>query len=450
MNRRDEFFDFELKNKLFDIVDERGLRPWEAVRYLVYNNVNYGLGKISIPPKRKWVLYSNKFMQLWRGIKSFVSFVFYVICHRHSDVFFLLASRDKINGVVYDGICGNFYELYNDNSYFTFETSNVDGAYKYNGLVCKYDFIKLWNKFPWKGYDYSDICYLLREKFPSFTLDPTDLKKIYKEFYAQYCLYKILFRYCKPQRMCIVQNGIQKGLFAAAHEMGVEVLEFQHGQLSRNHPAYSYPDSKEVTAEKIYHPAKLLTFGSFWHKNRVYPGVENVVIGNNSYFVSKEMPDTLGNKKLLVISNFSDGELLARYVKDVLADDGNFFFYFKLHPNQYGEFDYYTDLFKDYPNVKVVSDGQSVIQLLAKVEAVFLFHSTVAVEALSAGRKVFVFKKSAYLSMDFVFDEPGVYLVENVSDFLSCYNDHCKETLKPRDDIFVPFQPDMALKIFKT
>ena len=138
---------------------------------------------------------------------------------------------------------------------------------------------------------------------------------------------------------------------------------------------------------------------------------------------------------------------MAEFVQDILKIDGEFSFYMKLHPNQYAEVDNYKAFFKNYPNVTVITNDDTVNHLLSNSEAVLVVQSTAELEALQAGRKVFVVKNGSYEFMDFVFNEPGVYQINNSCEFIESYNKHHDEVLKPRKDFFVRFDEDVAKSI---
>lgn len=438
----EHFFEFELDNGLFDIVDSRGLRPWEAVRYYVYNRIYTSFdtkgGKVppvKVAPRR--ITLTKLFRYSRRKIHSII----YLLLHRKSPIFFLLCSRDKYNGFYYDKICGSLFEESDRTKVFAIESCVHDFNYKYAGFTCEQSFFSLVPKFFSVDFDFSLIKDRILVQYPDAPIEITDLEKWYKEFLAQYYYFRFLFRFCGTRKMFMVQNGILKGVFAAAKEYGVEVFEFQHGQISINHPAYSYPEN--VDPSKIYQPSKLLVFGEFWTKNRYYPGVENVVVGNEFYH-KKSSPLTVQfDKRFLVVSNNLEGKILARFVKTILDIDSGFSFFFKLHPNQYNEYTYYEDEFRQYKGVEVVSDSMSINDMLSQSEGVLVVQSTVELEALRDGKKVFVIEEGTYKMMDFVFDEPGVHLVNSAQDFVTKYTSTNAEKLKPRLDIFMKYNPSV-------
>ena len=441
----DRFFDFEIRNHLFDITDKRGLRPWEAVRYEVMVSV--------LHKPFTHVPYYDKApanIRLLNASGRLFHFGFYLLTHRHRDSIFLLCSRDKKNGLFYDKISDRTFELAGMDNSLGLDSMNTyqQANYKYGQYVAP-DISRYLSRLSRYRYDFGDIIRLVKEEFPHSSINCETLNSCYREFVSDYFYWKMVFRWSKSKRIFLVQNGIRVGMFAAANCLGVRVIEFQHGQISKNHPQYSFPDETVLPASKIYHPDYLLTFGSFWSKNRHYPGVKEVVIGNESYAESFPVPDTHGNKKLLVISNLEEGPLLAKRVKEVLARDPSFFFYFKLHPNQFLEFESYQRQFEGNDRVEVVSNQQTINQLLAQCEGIFLNDSTVELEALRVGRKVFVLTEQYYQVMDFVLGEEGVYPRKDVNEFLETYEAHKNDHLPKRNDLFSEFRENIAQEMLQ-
>ena len=436
MGKIDDFFRFEIDNRLFDRTDNYGLHPWEAVRYHVCTAVIGGAQHVMSNPRQKgWKTF----------IKDLLVFVVYLMRHKYCKYMFIMSSRDRIGNEFYDKIANDMYVIVNRSRCFTIDTLNHGESHSvYKDDSCSNVLMVLLRRFPWKCYTYKEEHFLLSSTFPGFSMTQHELENLYREFIVQYFVYKFLLRFCHVRKVFIVQNGIHKGLFAAANKLGVEVLEFQHGQISRNHTSYSYPEDTSITSEKLYHPNKLLTFGSFWNKNRIYPGVENVVLGNNSYAYPFDYSITNGNRTILVVANKDDGIFLNKFVKDILTTDDSFRFLFKLHPNQYKDYNSFCKLFVDCPQVEVVTDGKNISQLLSVAECILVVQSTVELEALRVGRKVFVIKYGAYELMDFVFEEKGVYLIKNSAEFLDLYNKTINEKLPQRDDLFAPFDKNIA------
>lgn len=437
------FFDFEIQNRLFDIVDQYGLKPWEAVRYEVMNSVLY--------KKNSYIAKFEKspfYTRIFNAIGKLIKFSIYLHTHKNRDNLFVLCSRDKKDGQFYDKISDGLYTLADKSTCFTLDTIETycSPDYKYGNDVAP-DISRYYAKFSVIKYDYNIIYKLVKDNFPDSSITIDIMNKCYREFVTEYKFYKLILRNCHIKRVFLVQNGIRKGIFAAANEKGVKVIELQHGQISAKHPVYSYPNDPSITESKIYHPDYLLLFGPFWSKYRHYPGVVNYVIGNESYAGDIGNNYTQGNKKLLVISNIEEGALLAKRIEEVLDRDQSFFFFFKLHPNQYMEFEAYKKLFEGKKRIEVVSYQQSVNQLLCQCEGVFLNDSTVELEALSMGKKVFVLKEQNYHTMDYIFGEEGVYACNDIDEFIENYKKSLNVTLAPREDIFCKYDKNVATKM---
>ena len=447
MEKVKKFFDFEVQNKLFDIVDQYGLRPWEAVRYEVMMSVLY-----------KPIIHFSEFktpfllFRLLYLLEKLMRFSIYLFTHNNKENLFVLCSRDKKDGILYDKILDRLYALVDKNTSFTIETKETyhQQNYKYGKSVAP-DISHYLAKISTSWYDYGDIIKMVKQEFPESSITITKMNKCYREFVTEYKFYRHILRRCHIKRIFLVQNGIRKGLFAAANEMGIKMIELQHGQISVNHPAYSYPSEALIPSSKVYHPDYLLTFGPFWSKNRHYPGVEDLVIGNESYAedIGKSNTNTNTNKKLLVISNNIEGKLLAKRIDEVLAYDPTFFFFFKLHPDQYNEYEYYNNYFRSTDRVIVISNQQSINQLLSQCEGVFLNDSTVELEALRMGRKVFVLTEQYFECMDFVLGEEGVYACKDINEFFAKYKQSQNVTLQPRDDFFCKFDEKVAKKMLR-
>ncbi len=175
--------------------------------------------------------------------------------------------------------------------------------------------------------------------------------------------------------------------------------------------------------------------------------MSDIVLGNDSYSENAEVPNVNGNGKLLVISNIIEGELLAKRVKEVLNKSNKFIFFFKLHPNQFDEFEHYKKIFEGEERVQVVSNQQTINQLLIECEAILLNDSTVELEALRMGKKVFVLTEQLYEEMDFVLGEEGVYACKDSDEFLEKYEENKDIQLPLRNDFFVPFKQHVARQL---
>ena len=70
MEKVERFYLFETNNRLFDIVDRQGLRPWDAIRYYVLMNIIRTENVSDLTNKDSGVV-----SKIWYTIKRFFFFI---------------------------------------------------------------------------------------------------------------------------------------------------------------------------------------------------------------------------------------------------------------------------------------------------------------------------------------------------------------------------------------
>ena len=257
---------------------------------------------------------------------------------------------------------------------------------------------------------------------------------------------KILKKY-KIEKIFICQNGIQKGLFRAGKELGIKIYETQHGSVDIGHLVYHYP-SMEYTQKQISLPDVIFSFSPFWFKELNLPNVSICPVGNNYLYAPFEKKNIHFLKEgITIISADIYGKILSDFilseeVRNVLREIP---IYFKLHPNQYHEKEYYIQKFQGIQNVTVVSNELSIGELLDKCDTIFTIVSTVIYEALQANHKVIILKQENYLEVDHIFNCDNVYLVNTINDFISALN---TEIVTDKNvTFFAPFDKEAFLNV---
>lgn len=201
--------------------------------------------------------------------------------------------------------------------------------------------------------------------------------------------------------------GADKALLIAAfRNNGVKVLEYQHGLVAANHPAYSYCSSIVNRANGYYNylPDYLLTFGRYWSEIVKTPSMK--VVCGYPYLANilKKLPSNPA-KKIIVISDGTQPEyyvILCKYLINNLGD--TYTTVFKPHPaetpmieNRYGEL---------IGKLEIVTN-QTIYELLKNQPILVGFGSTVMVEALAFGIHPYVYDTSytaeLYTGLPFVY-----------------------------------------------
>ena len=317
-------------------------------------------------------------------------------------------------------------------SYADVFSSDIDYSFKEVLPLLPFHFLS--RLFKSRKYNFTPILTLVKKNFPDSHISENDLVAIYQMFYIQRYIYRFLLNRWKIKKVFLTQNGIQKALICACSELNIPIIEFQHGIVDRGHLAYSYP---RKNIENIYVPNKIMSLSDFWFRDCILPKTEIVPIGND-YFNINENVSAGKTGKILVISADVFGEELASFIQQCMDEPffKSYIFYFKLHPNQFNEYDYYKSLFEQYENVIVMRNEKDVPTLLNETEVLFTIQSTAVYEGLQRGVKICILKRSSYMRHEHIFMLPNVFLADATVDLKYCIS---KENLSVSAPVF--FQP---------
>ncbi len=432
----DEILKIEQESNLFDIENKQGLKVWEAIRYCVNTQILRHTRPILEHSKR-----SNNSTYLF-SLKRMWNFFLYSVTHYRRNTLLILCSRSITQDQYCDIIMDELYGISNKKDIFVIETSfNWDkNNYKY-GKVCP-SLTTLVMRLLKTKYDFSEILYIMKKSFPYVEFDVDEIDSYYNLFVSQYRFYNLFFKLFRFKKVFFVQNGICKGLIAAAKKNKVSIMELQHGQISRNHFAYSYPQGINIA---LYNPDYLLTFGPLWLKDSTFPDVNVLPIGNN-FYCYKYTDVGESKKNILVVSSVIHYKQLRELVKNISTLDSSFHFFYKLHPDEYKTYNEYVDFFYGVNNVEVIKNEQSISELIYKSDLSLVVQSTVMVETLNAGKRVFVYRVLDYEVMDFLYQEPGISFVDDARSFIEKYINIGDVDL-PVGRFFMPFDKETATKL---
>ena len=441
MNSWKQYLQFEVQNNLFQYRDSYGTPIWDIFRYYVYSKSLYdsNLGyKPSVAKRHLMVGYKFYCLYLWlRALFIKGKYLFY------------LSSRNRnCEGYLYDknawdvmhclplkeSIIIESYSSITDPSYYKYGVEFVLS-------ISLFSFLS--KRFKTPVYDFTYLYNIINAEYPQL-ITTYELEKLYRKFYSEKKAYAFWLKRWRTEKVFFTQNGIQKGLIAACRELQIPIYEFQHGIVTYAHSAYSYPIN--TLSKDVFLPNVIFSFSDFWFQDVFSPGVSIIPIGNDSFVVSQSCwKDANASKSILVVSANIYGQLLAPFVQDCLQDKDfqNCTFFFKLHPNQYSEFEYYADFFKKCNQVCVIKDEFDIPSLLAKVDTVLLITSTAAYEGLQAGDRICILKRFNYFEQEHLFDNPNVHLVNSVAEFKEAIQMPCK----PQTQIFFsPFDKGLFNK----
>lgn len=438
---QNHFFSFEKRNDLFK-KKKGGFFYWDLIRFEIYYDLLWNhsskivRGENGKTPKKQIVF----------DFIRFLNFLLFKKC----DYLFFTASRNKIgDNKVFDQNLGDILEIYSKDA-MLFESIGSDRNrwYHQNTLYNPiYIFRKILGYF-YKQADYSEIIDLVKGEYKRSNLDNHQINNIVNDFKTDFNYYSWILRIKKPKIIFITQNGIQKGLFAAAKKHSVPVVEVQHGIIDEGHLGYNYNREIEYKPEQICLPTYFFSFSDFWISDLYFPIKEVCSIGNSFFYDSSIKSSNVKEQSdgLLVASSDVFGEDLKNLVVELCVKEKNIPVYFKLHPNQFFEKQYYTEQFLNYQNVTVYTDEKNIYELLAISKSVLVIQSTALYEALHLKKKAIIYKKQTYHRHRHVFGLENVILVNGADELIDAYNQDFVENREIQDLFFKKFDTDKFLK----
>lgn len=174
-------------------------------------------------------------------------------------------------------------------------------------------------------------------------LGSVDLNKVLKnltiKYNAGYRLYRLFFKIKKP-KLIIVEDASYGGmayLIKAARDLDIKVVEYQHGYIGLNHPAYNFDLENLPLDINKFLPSYFLTHGEHWAKNCRVPA-QKFVIGYSDLLKRLQScslgVDSKEKNSVLFISGGTVPEKLAQFINDFIKLNPNFNVYLRPHPSE--------------------------------------------------------------------------------------------------------------------
>jgi len=191
-----------------------------------------------------------------------------------------------------------------------------------------------------------------------------------------------------------------------AKERGITTAEFQHGVVSKMHPAYNYGNAILSSEEyRKYTPDYFLTYGEYWNKQIKIPG-KTYVVGNPHFHESiKRYKDIKEEENtILIVSQWTLTKEFVEIAKYLTSEFKDQKIIFKMHPKEMKNYILIKPL-ETFRNVDIQKDGD-IYELLAKYESIVACYSTTVFEALAFNKKIYILDNS--LSKNNVPEEIGL------------------------------------------
>ncbi len=214
-------------------------------------------------------------------------------------------------------------------------------------------------------------------------------RKELREFLASYRIWLLLLRLWRPKKIVVVCYYSYIDVIAAAHRLGIEVIEVQHGMIGGTHLAYH----SNLECERQYLPDTLLTFGTFDAKqlsrSPLFRKTASVPIGSclleeacqhNSAQLRHEkrqqlLADTFECMILVTAQATVEKELVA-FMKTLAPLQHRYLYLFL--PRRFHAA--HTSVFHDHPNI-IIPEHDDFYTLLPLADVHATVYSTCALEA---------------------------------------------------------------------
>lgn len=431
------FFSLEEKYNL-NYTEIQGCYAWQLIRMYLYYDITRRTQTFGAPQQQS--------LSLFDKFKSFIPFFKNSILSNPLTGKYTkdLLIFDHPRKIIYDGEYKDIYSdflvgyLEEDYSFEVLEApylnkhfTNKKNYIKYTDRIQLGSYIyKKFNKIEFTQKEQNLISNLEKEFKTNFNLD-IDLSLILKNhilnFKYDYNNYVKLFEKRKPKMIFVVVAYENQAIVKAAKDLGITVIELQHGTITDYHLGYSYPKKTRLNGEIAYFPDKILTFGEYWINSKTCPiNKENIIPIGFSYF-EQQSKDYLGinvvDNQILFISQGVIGKYLSKLAFELANDCNDLNIIYKLHPGEYGVWrQNYPELVEasSMENFKVIDNSKTPLyELFAKSNYQVGAFSTAIYEGLMFNCKTFIVDVPGVEYLEDLIENNYVYKITDSNDLIN-------------------------------
>lgn len=379
--------------KLLELRFSNGMLMLPYIRYRLMCNINQDNSSASIKKRSSMITILKRLMTNITKVKI----------RKRKLVFFSTTlfniELDDMKGYYYNSVDGYYYDLFPNDS-LLIEDADEDVVWRKNGSYDALSFIRTYLLL--FSFKVSNICNIIKpickpdfeyvfRNYPGvFSVEELGRIDYFNRIYSY--LVKILLKMsgCKLIAVnCGSYGETYAPLIKTAHDLGIEVIEIQHGAITAAHPAY-HADSY-ITQDKefaTYIPDCLCTFGEYW-KQYVDWKYEIIPVGNphlNRYI--KQYADVKVISDFLVISQPAIREYVLPFVKDLATIYSNKKIVLRLHPRD--GIDCYKEIIDKFPNISLSFSETNLYKDISQAHYVIGGYSTCLFEAMAFHKKIII------------------------------------------------------------
>ena len=245
------------------------------------------------------------------------------------------------------------------------------------------------------------------------------VEKYLLSYFTAKPLYKWILKRVQPNIAVIVVSYGKEAFIDACKEMGVPVIELQHGVIHEHHLGYHFPGDRM----KFSFPDYLLVWGDFWKQNVVFPIPEERVITTGFPYLEQRQTRYSSNSQhnqIVFISQGTVGKELSKFALEVASHPKiDHEVVYKLHPGEYkrwrNEYTWLVDA-----DLKVVdSSDPPLYKLFAESSAQIGVGSTAIYEGLCFDLETYVCDLPGSSVLEPLVDEGAAKLISSVDELAS-------------------------------
>ena len=429
------FYEMENKFNLFDLRLNKKYPLWDVLRFYVWMRlINSNYTVLSTNSKSRST--QRNF------IKSFFS-LRKIVFNKYDNFFYSCSRIPDNNDEYYDPYFEKIKNLV-PGRWIAYET--IIGKPKYSNLDNIFDitaYIKILFNFYFRilclinnrnKNEINQIIFSCNETFGLTPINSFEIKMVITHFLFELRWYKFLLKYLTIKE--IFYHGFSKSLMQAAKELNIPFYEFQHGEITNASICYIYPKN----IRNIITPDKFFTYSETWTAKKNIP-YNCVAIGSiNDYSIKIKQPKIFNS--IVIISSPFQSSKLTELAFELNKKDLNILIYYKLHPMEFDNYDYYYTLFYKHKMIKLVELKHTIFDVLSLSNNFILSYSTTLYELLNFNKNVYLFRDTNYDQNALLNGDLDVPIFDSIETFMELRNNSLESNVN-QTIYFKPFNVDL-------
>lgn len=221
-----------------------------------------------------------------------------------------------------------------------------------------------------------------------------------------------ILRKKNPSIIYLVVHYSRHELIAAANEMGIKVIEIQHGIITPFHIGYSYSTNFKIP----YFPDSMVLYGSIWSEIVDIPLPTNNLFLRKFDYLYEQKKNLMSIEKENTITIISQGTIfreLFEFSITLAKLMENYKIYYKLHPGEIVIWNNHKSKYELPKNLVVVSTDFTIYELFSISKYVIGVYSTAVYEALYFECKILILNLSGYKYLEDLLKNGYANLIES-------------------------------------